>query len=95
MSTQSNGGGYGFAIASLACGVMGLVCCCVGPLGSIMAIVFGYIAKGQMKRSGDMDGSGMATAGIILGIIGVVLGVVGAVIGFLFGLIGKVVPGFC
>jgi hypothetical protein len=92
---SEGGSGYGFAIASLACGVLGLICCCVGPLGSILAIVFGYIAKSQMKRSGDMDGSGMATGGIILGIIGIILGIIGTAIGLLFSLIGSRVPGFC
>jgi hypothetical protein len=60
-----------------------------------MAIVFGCVAKSQMKRTGDMDGSGMATAGIILGIIGIALGIVGAAIGFLFGFMGNMMHGFC
>ena len=95
MSTQSESGGYGFAITSLACGVLGLLCCCCGPLGSILAIVFGCVAKGQMKRSGDMDGSGMATAGIVLGIVGIALDIIGTVIGFLVGFVGGMVPGVC
>ena len=41
-------------------------------VGSILALVFGYIAKGQIDRSGGQEtGRGMAIAGIILGWIGV------------------------
>jgi hypothetical protein len=88
-------GGYGFAIASLACGVLGLICCCCGPIGSILAIVFGFVAKSQMKRSGDMDGSGMATAGIILGIVGIIFGIITTVIGIIISFVGGGMHGFC
>jgi hypothetical protein len=57
----------GLAIASL---VLGLVW--VYGLGSILALVFGYSAKGQIDRSGGQQtGGGMAIAGIVLGWIGV------------------------
>lgn len=51
----------GFAIASL---VLGIIPCCNG----ILAIVFGFVAKNQIKQSGGTQGGdGMATAGIVLG----------------------------
>lgn len=57
----------GLAIASL---VLGLVW--VYGLGSILALVFGLLAKGQIDRSnGRETGRGMAIAGIVLGSIGV------------------------
>jgi hypothetical protein len=39
-------------------------------VGSILAIVFGFVAHGQIRRTGQRGG-GMATAGLILGFIGV------------------------
>ena len=57
----------GLAIASMVLGILWL-----WWLGSILALVFGYIAKGQIDRSqGRETGRGMAVAGIVLGWIGV------------------------
>lgn len=39
-------------------------------IGSILALVFGYVAKNQIRRTGE-GGSGLATAGIVLGWVGV------------------------
>jgi hypothetical protein len=55
----------GLAIAAMICGIVG-VCSPVGILG----IIFGMIAKRQIRESGD-GGEGMATAGIVCGWIGV------------------------
>ncbi len=41
-------------------------------LGAIIAIVTGHLAKGQIKDSGDY-GSGLATAGLVLGYVGLIL----------------------
>jgi ABC-type phosphate transport system permease subunit len=67
------------AIASLVMGLIWLYW-----IGSILALVFGYIAKNQIDRErGRLTGRGMATAGIVLGwleigalVLGVVVGVV-------------------
>jgi hypothetical protein len=57
----------GFAVASLILGALWLYW-----LGSILALIFGYIAKSQIEKSGGMqDGRGLAIAGIVLGWIGV------------------------
>lgn len=57
----------GKAIASL---VLGIVFLC--GIGSILALVFGYIGKREIESSnGTQGGEGMATAGIVLGWIGV------------------------
>ena len=62
----------GMAVTSLISGILGLTLC--AGIGSIAALIFGYIARGQIKRSQGMEGgSGMALAGIILGWIGTVL----------------------
>jgi hypothetical protein len=57
----------GLAIASMVLGILWLYW-----IGSILALVFGYVAKGQIDRSaGRQTGRGMAVAGIVLGWIGV------------------------
>jgi len=71
----------GFAIASLVLGILW-----IWWIGSILALVFGYIAKGRIDRSNGYEtGRGMAIAGIVLGWIGVatltlliILGAIGA-----------------
>ncbi|MGY1826785.1 DUF4190 domain-containing protein [Blastococcus sp. SYSU DS0541] len=55
----------GMAIASLVLGILWLYW-----IGSILALVFGYLAKRQIQERGEAGG-GMATAGIVLGWIGV------------------------
>jgi hypothetical protein len=68
----------GLAIASLVLGLAGWPFC---GIGSILAIVFGFIAQSQIRQSqGRQGGEGMAKAGIILGFIGVALVVVYVVV---------------
>jgi hypothetical protein len=51
----------GWAIASLVLGILG---------GSLLAIVFGLVGRGQIRRSGGRQGGlGLATAGIVLGCV--------------------------
>ena len=62
----------GFAIASLILGIIP----CTG-ITSILAIVFGFIARNQIQQSGGtQQGSGMALAGIILGFVWIGISVV-------------------
>jgi len=57
----------GLSVASLVLGIVWL-----WGLGSLLALVFGYIAKRDIDRSnGTQSGRGMAIAGIVLGWIGV------------------------
>jgi hypothetical protein len=79
--SEPTGYGYGFettttnglAIASLVFGIAGLVFFACG-VGSILALVFGYMARGQIDRSqGRESGRGVAIAGIIMGWIGVAI----------------------
>jgi hypothetical protein len=54
-------------VASLVLGIVW-----IWGIGSILALIFGYIARSQIKRSqGRQTGGGMAIAGIVLGWIGV------------------------
>jgi hypothetical protein len=57
----------GFAVASLVTALVGWISCGVG---SVLAIIFGFIAREQIKRSqGRQQGTGMATAGIVIGFV--------------------------
>ena len=56
-------GTNGMAIAAL---VTSLLC---SPLG----IILGFVAKGQIKKTGQ-SGNGLATAGIVIGVVSMLLG---------------------
>lgn len=62
------------AIISLIGGVTGWT---ILPfLGSIAAIIFGHIAKSEIKKSGGMlAGNGLATAGLIMGYLSIAFGI--------------------
>lgn len=66
MSKQKHTSGY--AVTSLVLGILFL-----GGLGSVLAIIFGYVAKNQMKHDKNLTGKGMANWGIALGIIELVI----------------------
>jgi hypothetical protein len=63
---QSSPGTPGKAIAALILSIVGLVLC--PYVFSVLALVFGYMARGEIKRSGGaLGGDGLALAGIIIG----------------------------
>ena len=62
----------GLAIASFACGLGQFV---FGPLATIPAIVFGHMARSQIRRTGE-QGAGLALAGLMLGWAAVILGII-------------------
>ena len=60
------------ALISLIAGILGLTF--IPTIGSIVALITGYMARKEINESGGMlGGSGMATGGIILGFIGLAL----------------------
>jgi Domain of unknown function (DUF4190)/Uncharacterised protein family UPF0547 len=66
----------GLAIASLILGILWLYW-----IGSVLALIFGYIAKGQIDGAkGAEGGRGFAIAGIVLGWVGVGLFIVGILV---------------
>lgn len=76
----------GMAIAAMVCGIVG-VC---SPLG-VLGIIFGMVAKRQIKETGE-GGDGMATAGVVCGWIGVAATIVWiAYYIFMFALLGTAV----
>ena len=60
-----------FAIASLVCAIFFVV-----PFSPILAIVFGHIARRQIRSNGAQEGKGLALAGLIIGYIEVAFFVV-------------------
>jgi len=73
------------AIASLATGILSIVCCfCFGGLGILLGaagIVTGIMAKKQIQESGGTQGGDpLALAGIICGGVGAALGVVAIIL---------------
>jgi len=61
-SLQPQASTNGLAITSMIMGLLGI---------SPLALIFGYVAKGQIRASGGLQaGGGMATAGIVLGWLG-------------------------
>jgi hypothetical protein len=54
------------AIASLVLGILW-----IWWVGSVLALIFGYVAKNQIDESGGAQGGrGLAIAGIVLGWVG-------------------------
>lgn len=74
----------GMAIASMVLGIVWIYW-----IGSVLALVFGYIAKRQIAERNE-SGSGMATAGIVLGWVGVGFLVLFVGLGFLAAVGGPV-----
>jgi Domain of unknown function (DUF4190) len=71
---QRSTGTNGLAVASLVCGIAQFFC--IFFIGTILALVFGYIAKNQIDQSGGAQGGrGLAIAGIVLGYVGIGLAV--------------------
>jgi Domain of unknown function (DUF4190) len=52
------------AIASLVTAILSWVLCPL--LAAILAVIFGHVARGQIKQTGE-GGAGMALAGLIVG----------------------------
>jgi len=80
------------AIVSLAAGVGSFFAHIIPGIGgftvALVAVVTGYMARNQIKQTGE-QGMGMATAGMIIGIVHmslIVLGVIALVMIFIFGI---------
>lgn len=77
----------GISIAALVCGILGLVAIIVSAMplitwllfaASICGIIFGGIGMSKSKAENG-SASGLAIAGLVLGIIGAVLGLIGVI----------------
>lgn len=54
------------AVASLVSGILAWVVCPL--LAAVLAVIFGHIARGQIRQSGEAGG-GLAIAGLVLGYV--------------------------
>jgi hypothetical protein len=63
----------GLAIAAMVCSFFFWI----WGLGAVLGILFGFIARSQIKKSnGAQRGEGMALAGIIIGFAGIAIGII-------------------
>lgn len=71
------------AITSLVTGILGWTF--LPLLGSLAAIITGHMARAEIRRSnGQLDGDGMAIAGLVLGWVVLAIGVLALVAVLLF-----------
>lgn len=73
------------AVAGFVCGLLGLLCCCCGPLFSLLGIIFSWTALNQLNRDPLQQGRGLAIAGMVLSI----LGVIGLIFSLLTGIVSS------
>lgn len=70
----------GMAVASLIVGIFGMLFI-IPVISPVLAIIFGAIAKREVRRGeGKVKGSGMACAGITLGIVALVILLIAALV---------------
>ncbi|QDA56335.1 DUF4190 domain-containing protein [Thermomonas aquatica] len=70
------------AIISLVSGILGWTL--LPFLGSIAAVIFGHMARGEIRRQPDrLEGDGLAVAGLVLGYLSIALAVLVVVAIFL------------
>lgn len=78
----------GLAIASLICGILGLIGCCMWFLSlpaALAAIVTGHLANSKIKADPQrFSGKGMARAGLITGYLGLIASIVVAIFALQF-----------
>jgi hypothetical protein len=69
----------GMAIASMVCGIVGLILCCTGYFSAaiaITAVALGHVAISRNKQNPVANGGkGMARAGLILGYLGLLFSI--------------------
>ena len=65
------------AIASLVFGIGSWLVCPF--VGGVLAVIFGHVARGQIRRTGEAGG-GFAMAGLILGYIHLAIAIIAAIV---------------
>lgn len=79
------------AVASLVTGILSWLMCPFA--GAVLAVIFGHVARGQIKHRGE-GGGGMAVAGLVLGYLNLLVSVGLFVVWVLtLGLLGAVLNG--
>lgn len=78
---QPPGGPPGKVVASLALGIGAIVLFPIGLILGPLAIVYAVKGRNELRGSpAGAPGEGMATAGLVLGIVGIVAGVFGGIV---------------
>ena len=81
LARQTNG----MAVASLVCACGGIIPFFFG-IPCILGIIFGFVARGQIKRTnGLQEGNGLALAGIIVGFSLIAIFIAAVTLAFAFG----------
>ncbi len=71
------------AVVSLVAGILGWTL--LPFLGSVVAIICGHMARGEIRRSqGMQEGDGMAIAGLVMGYLVVAITILSVIAIFLF-----------
>ncbi len=73
-TTSQGSESTGLAIGALVCGILSIVCCCLGWLALLLAIA--GVAMGIVVLVKAMGGRGMAIGGIVCGGIGLLLAII-------------------
>lgn len=73
----------GFAITSMVLGIIAVLTCYFGIILGTVAVIFGHISLGKMKRDPNIGGKGMAIAGLATGYVGIAASIVTGIF-FLF-----------
>lgn len=79
-------GPIGYSIASLVCGILGLLCCCCGFFGLILSAA--GVILGIISLNKNCEGKGMAIAGIVCGGIGAAFTLITIILGTVSGNFG-------
>jgi len=67
-----------YAVISLVAGILGWTL--LPAIGSICAIIFGHMARGEIRCSnGLLEGDGLAVAGLVLGWLATALWLIGII----------------
>ena len=78
-TVKEGNGNIGFAIASLICGILSILCCCFVWLALVLGIA--GIVLGIITLTQKYEGKGMAIAGIVLSILSIVVTIILIVVG--------------
>ncbi len=73
-SENKGNGSSGMAIASMVCGILSILCCCMGWFGLLLSAV--ALVLGIISIKNNYSGREMAIAGIVTGGCGIVLSLV-------------------
>jgi hypothetical protein len=75
--TAAPQGTNGLSIASFVLSMVNIIpCFWFFPLPAVLGVVFGFISRNQIKNNPGAKGKGLATAGLIIGVIFVAVSVI-------------------